>query len=142
MMKESVQEFIDREVWPHKERFEKKDYEFTKLCMQKAGELGFTGVSPFPKTMEEWAWALYPQCWFVITFQAQPDLFQQLLEPTRALELCQSFSMELRNKSRSMFPSWQVENGLVPTALPSPAQGRMPTLEKQKQCSAKMEAIT
>ena len=45
MMKESVQEFIDREVWPYKERFEKKDYEFTKLCMQKAGELGFLGVS-------------------------------------------------------------------------------------------------
>ncbi|MDA9597271.1 acyl-CoA dehydrogenase family protein [Flavobacteriaceae bacterium] len=45
MMKESVQEFIDREVWPHKERFEKKDYELTKTCMQKAGELGFLGVS-------------------------------------------------------------------------------------------------
>ena len=45
MMKESVQEFIDREVWPNKERFEKKDYEFTKLCMQKAGELGFLGIS-------------------------------------------------------------------------------------------------
>ena len=45
MMKESVQEFIDREIWPNKERFEKKDYEFTKLCMQKAGELGFLGVS-------------------------------------------------------------------------------------------------
>ena len=45
MMKESVQEFIDREVWPHKERFEKKDYELTKSCMQKAGELGFLGVS-------------------------------------------------------------------------------------------------
>jgi alkylation response protein AidB-like acyl-CoA dehydrogenase len=45
MMKESVQEFIDREVWPFKERFEKKDYEFTKSCMQKAGELGFLGVS-------------------------------------------------------------------------------------------------
>ena len=45
MMKESVQEFIDREIWPYKERFEKKDYEFTKQCMQKAGELGFLGVS-------------------------------------------------------------------------------------------------
>ena len=45
MMKESVQEFIDREIWPNKERFEKKDYEFTKQCMQKAGELGFLGVS-------------------------------------------------------------------------------------------------
>ena len=45
MMKESVQEFIDREIWPNKERFEKKDFEFTKSCMQKAGELGFLGVS-------------------------------------------------------------------------------------------------
>ena len=45
MMKESVQEFIDREIWPNKERFEKKDYEFTKLCMQMAGELGYLGVS-------------------------------------------------------------------------------------------------
>lgn len=45
MMKESVKEFIDREVWPNKERFEKKDYELTKSCMQKAGELGFLGIS-------------------------------------------------------------------------------------------------
>ena len=44
MMKESVKEFIDREVWPNKERFEKKDYDFTKSCMQKAGELGFLAV--------------------------------------------------------------------------------------------------
>ena len=45
MMKDSVKEFIDREVWPHKERFENKDYEFTKEIMEKAGELGFLGVS-------------------------------------------------------------------------------------------------
>ncbi|MEK9604191.1 MAG: acyl-CoA dehydrogenase family protein [Flavobacteriaceae bacterium] len=45
MMKESVQEFIDREVWPNKELFEKKDYDFTKSCMEKAGSLGFLGVS-------------------------------------------------------------------------------------------------
>jgi alkylation response protein AidB-like acyl-CoA dehydrogenase len=44
MMKESVKEFIDREVWPNKDRFEKKDYDFTKYCMQKAGELGFLSV--------------------------------------------------------------------------------------------------
>ena len=41
LMKESVQEFINREILPNKERFEKKDYDFTKECMQKAGELGF-----------------------------------------------------------------------------------------------------
>ena len=45
MMRDSVKEFIDREVWPHKDRFEKKDYELTKTCMEKAGELGFLGVA-------------------------------------------------------------------------------------------------
>ena len=45
MMKESVREFIDREVWPQKERFENKDYKFTKEIMERAGELGFLGVS-------------------------------------------------------------------------------------------------
>ncbi|WP_196891746.1 acyl-CoA dehydrogenase family protein [Aureivirga marina] len=45
MMKEAVSEFVDRELWPNKNRFENKDYTFTKECMEKAGELGFLGVS-------------------------------------------------------------------------------------------------
>ena len=45
MMRDAVKDFIDREVWPHKERFENKDYAFTKQIMEKAGELGFLGVS-------------------------------------------------------------------------------------------------
>jgi alkylation response protein AidB-like acyl-CoA dehydrogenase len=45
MMKEAVQEFVEREVWPHKERFEKKDYALTEELMRKAGEMGFLGVS-------------------------------------------------------------------------------------------------
>ena len=45
MMKEAVIEFIDREVWPHKDRFEKKDYALTEEVMNKAGEMGFLGVS-------------------------------------------------------------------------------------------------
>lgn len=45
MMKEAVIEFIDREVWPHKERFENKDYALTEEIMRKAGEMGFLGVS-------------------------------------------------------------------------------------------------
>lgn len=48
MMKEAVIEFIEREVWPHKERFEKKDYAFTESLMKKAGELGFLGI-PVPE---------------------------------------------------------------------------------------------
>ena len=45
MMKESVTEFVDREIWPNKERFEKKDYALTEAVMRKAGEFGFLGVS-------------------------------------------------------------------------------------------------
>ena len=45
MMKAAVKEFIDREVWPQKERFEKKDYGLTKSLMEQAGSLGFLSVS-------------------------------------------------------------------------------------------------
>ena len=45
MMRDSVIEFVDRELWPNKARFEKKDYAFTEEMMRKAGELGLLGVA-------------------------------------------------------------------------------------------------
>ncbi|MCX2836658.1 acyl-CoA dehydrogenase family protein [Salinimicrobium sp. MT39] len=45
MMRESVQEFVNREVMPKREEFEKKNYDLTKELMEKAGEMGFLGVS-------------------------------------------------------------------------------------------------
>ena len=45
MMQASVTEFVDREVWPHKERFEKKDYAFTEELMRKAGKMGFLSIA-------------------------------------------------------------------------------------------------
>jgi alkylation response protein AidB-like acyl-CoA dehydrogenase len=45
MMKESIQEFIEKEAMPQRERFEKKDFAFTEDLMKKAGELGFLGVA-------------------------------------------------------------------------------------------------
>jgi len=45
MMRDAVTEFVDREVWPQKARFETKDYAFTKEIMEKAGALGFLGVA-------------------------------------------------------------------------------------------------
>lgn len=45
MMKEAVTEFVDRELWANKPRFEAKDYALTESCMQKAGEMGFLSVS-------------------------------------------------------------------------------------------------
>ena len=45
MMRDSVKEFVDREIWPKKEEFEKKNYALTEEVMGKAGELGFLGVA-------------------------------------------------------------------------------------------------
>jgi len=45
MMKAMVTEFVDKEIWPNKKRFENKDYAFTEECMRKAGDLGLLGVA-------------------------------------------------------------------------------------------------
>ncbi len=45
MMADAVKEFADREIWPHKERFEKKDYALVEELLRKSGEMGFLGVS-------------------------------------------------------------------------------------------------
>jgi len=45
MMRDSVKEFVDKEIWPNKNRFESKDYKFTEEMMKKAGEMGFLSVA-------------------------------------------------------------------------------------------------
>ena len=45
MMRDSVKEFADKEIWPYKNRFEAKDYAFTEETMRKAGEMGFLSVA-------------------------------------------------------------------------------------------------
>jgi alkylation response protein AidB-like acyl-CoA dehydrogenase len=45
MMRDSVKEFVDREIWSKKEEFEKKNYALTEEIMRKAGELGFLGIA-------------------------------------------------------------------------------------------------
>jgi alkylation response protein AidB-like acyl-CoA dehydrogenase len=45
MMRDSVKEFVDKEIWPNKNRFEAKDYQFTEDVMRKAGEMGFLSVA-------------------------------------------------------------------------------------------------
>ena len=45
MMRDTVREFVDKEIWPNKDRFENKDYAFTEACMRKVGELGLLGVA-------------------------------------------------------------------------------------------------
>ena len=45
MMRDSVKEFVDKEVWPYKDRYEKKDYALTEETMRKAGDLGLLSVA-------------------------------------------------------------------------------------------------
>jgi len=45
MMASATTEFVEKELDPHRERFEKKDYKLTEDCMKKAGELGLLGIS-------------------------------------------------------------------------------------------------
>ena len=45
MMRDSVREFVDKEIWPNKNRFENKDYALTESLMKKAGEMGFLGIA-------------------------------------------------------------------------------------------------
>lgn len=45
MMRDSVKEFVDKEIWPNKDRFEHRDFAFTVECMRKAAELGLLGIS-------------------------------------------------------------------------------------------------
>lgn len=45
MLRDSIREFIDRDVIPHRERFEHKDYALTEECMRKLGEMGALGIA-------------------------------------------------------------------------------------------------
>ena len=45
MLRDSAKEFIDREVVPQRERFEKKDYAFTEETMRKLGDMGMLGIA-------------------------------------------------------------------------------------------------
>ena len=45
MMRDSVKEFVDKEIWPFKDRFEKKEYALTEETMRKAGDMGFLSIA-------------------------------------------------------------------------------------------------
>jgi len=45
MMKETIVDFMDREIWPDKMKYEEKNYDLTVQAMKKIGDLGLLGVS-------------------------------------------------------------------------------------------------
>ncbi|MBT4222795.1 MAG: acyl-CoA dehydrogenase, partial [Cryomorphaceae bacterium] len=45
MMKETIVDFMDREIWPDKMKYEEKNYDLTVQAMKKIGDLGLLGVT-------------------------------------------------------------------------------------------------
>ncbi|MFJ1474239.1 acyl-CoA dehydrogenase family protein [Capnocytophaga cynodegmi] len=45
LMKDTVKEFVDKEIYPNKPRFEQKDYAYTIEMMKKTGEMGLLGIA-------------------------------------------------------------------------------------------------
>lgn len=45
MMAQATTDFIEKEVLPHRKRFEEKDYAFTEELMKKIGEQGLLGIT-------------------------------------------------------------------------------------------------
>ncbi len=45
MLRDSITEFMERDVIPHRERFENKDYALTEETMRKLGEMGTLGIA-------------------------------------------------------------------------------------------------
>ena len=88
LMKDSVKEFVDREIIAERKRFENKDYEYTKEVMQKAGELGFLVLVSQRNTVE-WVCLSLLQCLFVNIFLELMVHFQQHLGLTQESVQCQ-----------------------------------------------------
>ena len=85
-------------------RFEKKDYEFTKLCMQKLENWDSLGIS-VPESYGGMGMGFVSTMLVCDYISGATGSFPQPLEHTLVLELCQSFYMEMRNKSKSTFRS-------------------------------------
>ncbi|MCK5823927.1 MAG: acyl-CoA dehydrogenase family protein [Ichthyobacteriaceae bacterium] len=45
MMADAATEFVNKEILPHEERLENKDYKLIEELMKKAGEMGFLGIT-------------------------------------------------------------------------------------------------
>lgn len=45
LMKDTVKEFVDKEIYPNKPHFEQKDYAYTIEMMKKTGEMGLLGIA-------------------------------------------------------------------------------------------------
>ena len=102
MMRDSVKEFVDREIIPHKERFEKKDYALTEEIMQKAGELGFLGVA-VPEEYDGLGMGFVSTMLVAIISRELPDRLLPLLEHIPGLVQCRSHCMVPKSKRKNMY---------------------------------------
>lgn len=132
MMRDSVIEFVDRELWPNKARFEKKDYAFTEEMMRKAGELGLLGVA-VPEQYGGLEMGFVSTMLVCDYISGTSGFLVLLLEHIQESEHFQLLYTVQKSKNKNTCQNWPVVNGLEPIALRNQELVVMPILAKQKQ---------
>lgn len=132
MMRDSVIEFVDRELWPNKARFEKKDYAFTEEMMRKAGELGLLGVA-VPEQYGGLEMGFVSTMLVCDYISGTSGSFSTALEHIQESEHFQLLYTVQKSKNKNTCQNWPVVNGLEPIALRNQELVVMPILAKQKQ---------
>jgi alkylation response protein AidB-like acyl-CoA dehydrogenase len=86
-----------KELWAHKDRFEKKRLCLYRGMYEKAGDLGLLGVA----VPEAW-WirnGVYQLCWFAITFLVPGSFSTALLAHIGTCQLLIWYGTEAQNKN-------------------------------------------
>ena len=141
MMRDSTKEFVDKELWAHWERFEKKDYAFTEETMRKAGEMGLLGVA-VPEQYGGLGMGFVSTMLVCDYISGATGSFSTAFGAHTGIGTMPLRCMVLKRKNKNTCLDWLLENGLVPTALQNQAQDQTQTLVKPKQCCLRMEATT
>ena len=97
MMASATKEFVEKELDPHRERFEQKDYKLTEECMKKVGKLGLLGII-FNRIWWN-GWLFNTSVLICDRISAQMDLFLLHLEHILESELTYS-TLKQQQKER------------------------------------------
>ena len=110
MMKDTIIDFMDREIWPDKMKYEEKDYDLTVKAMKKIGELGLLGVSR--GKIWWYGYGLYFNNARVDYVSEHQDLWRQHMEHIQVLLYCQFIYLVMKNRSKNIYLNLPQGNGL------------------------------
>src|SRR5690554_2124120 len=122
MMRDSVKEFVDREIWPHKERFENKDYAFTEELMKKAGELGLLSIA-VPEAYGGMGMGFVTTMLVCDYISGATGSFSTAFGAHTGIGTLPITLYGTEEQRKKKFPNFPTANGFAPISLPKPAQG-------------------